>query len=46
MGRMKWLTEGGFSNPPICRGEACLAHIPNLHYSRKSELLPGSWGVA
>ena len=30
MDRMKWLTEGGFSNPPIRRGEACLAHIPSL----------------
>ena len=32
MDRMKWLTEGGFSNAPIRRGEACLAHIPSPHF--------------
>ena len=31
------ITEGGFSNPPIRRGEACLAHLaftpPTPHHS-------------
>ena len=29
------ITEGGFSNPPIRRGEACLAQIPVCHAGKR-----------
>ena len=39
------ITEGGFSNPPIRRGEACLAHIPACHAGRRvpRHLETGGW---